>query len=71
MNSKKQNVRNENEQQMTSPTGRLICIGRNKGYVSFNDILQVIPHPENHMQYLELIFATLLAANIPIIDENE
>jgi len=56
--------------QMPSPIGRLIRIGRIKSYITYDDILSVIPHPEQHLQYLELVFATLMAVNIPIIDKE-
>jgi hypothetical protein len=71
MKIKKQNLQNTTKRQMTSPIARLIRIGRSKSYVTYKDILKVIPYPENHMQYIELIFATLMAADIPLIDESE
>jgi hypothetical protein len=71
MTRKKQNVQINTKRQMTSPIARLIRIGRRKSYVTYNDILKVIPQPENHMQYVELVFATLLAVNIPYVDDKE
>lgn len=56
---------------MTSPVAYLVRIGRRKNYVTYNDILKVIPRPENHLQYLELVIATLQAANIPLMDDTK
>jgi hypothetical protein len=70
MDNKKQNVQNKTKRQMTSPIAQLVRIGRHKNYVTYNDILKVIPRPENHLQYLELVLATLQTANIPLVDEK-
>ncbi len=70
MKSHKQNIQNKTKRQMTSPVAYLVRIGRQKNHVTYNDILKVIPRPENHLQYLELILATLQTANIPLVDEK-
>lgn len=70
MKNKKRKSHQYQNLQIGSPIGHLIRIGRIKSYVTYDDILRVLPRPEEHLQYLELIFGTLMAANIPLIDEE-
>ena len=70
MDQKKSNIKRTLVSQANSPISRLIGLGRSKSYVTYGDILQVIPQPEHDLGYLDLVFATLIAAKIPYIDEQ-
>jgi len=52
-----------------SPIARLIEIGRQKGYVSIEDILLFFPDAEKDLNQLEEAFTALLNAGIPYIDD--
>jgi RNA polymerase primary sigma factor len=49
---------------------QLIEIGRDKGFVSIDDILLVIPDAERDIDLLEEAYAALIAAGIPYVDEE-
>ena len=48
---------------------RLIEMGRQKSYVTFDDILNFFPDVEQDVDQLEETFAALLSAGIPFLDE--
>jgi len=52
-----------------SPVARLIELGRQKGYVTIDDILLFFPEAEQDVDQLEEAFAALLGAGIPYIDD--
>ena len=54
----------------TSPLAFLFQKGRDQGYLSFDDILAVIPRPDEDVEQLDRLFAALLAAGIPWENEN-
>ena len=47
----------------------LLEIGREKGFVTIDDILSVFPDVERDMDQLEEVYSALLAANITYLDE--
>ncbi len=49
---------------------RLIEIGRQKSYVTIDDILTFFPEAEQDVDQLEETFAALLSAGIPYVDES-
>jgi hypothetical protein len=53
-----------------SPLARLFQIARQKGYLTYDEILAVMPHPDLNLEQLERLFASLLAAGIPYGDEE-
>ncbi len=55
----------------TSPLARLIQIGRNKSFVTIDDILQFFPNAEQDVGQLEKAFAALISAGIPYIEDAE
>lgn len=48
---------------------RLIELGRQKGYVTIDDILSFFPEAETDVDQLEEAFAALISAGIPYVDE--
>ena len=48
---------------------RLIELGRQKSYVTIDDILSFFPEAEQDVDQLEEAFAALLSAGIPYVDE--
>jgi RNA polymerase primary sigma factor len=51
---------------------RLLALGRNKGYVTIDDILKQFPEIGGDIDQLEEIFAMLMSAGIPyVIDKDE
>jgi len=55
----------------TSPLARLIQIGRNKSFVTIDDILLFFPNAEQDIGQLEKAFAALISAGIPYIEDAE
>jgi RNA polymerase primary sigma factor len=60
-----------NSEKETSPIARLIQIGRNKSFVTINDILQFFPDAEQDVERLDKTFAVLISAGIPYIEDAE
>src|SRR5574341_2617034 len=48
---------------------RLIELGRQKGYVTIDDILSFFPEAETDVDQLEEAFAALISAGIAYVDE--
>ena len=57
------------EQEEHPALARLIELGRQKSYVTIDDILSFFPEAENDVDQLEEAFAALLSAGIPFVDE--
>ncbi len=53
-----------------NPLARLLQMGRDKGYVTLDDIAIIYPKAENNVDQLEEAFSALLTADIPYV-ENE
>ena len=53
-----------------SPLARLFQMGRSQGYLTYDEILAVMPHPDLTLDQLDRLFAALLAAGIPYGDEG-
>ena len=49
---------------------RLIELGRQKTYVTIDDILHFFPEAEQDVDQLEEAFAALISAGIPYVDET-
>jgi len=49
----------------------LIQIGRNKSFITTNDILHFFPEAEEEIKQLEMIFAALISAGIPYVEDAE
>ncbi len=54
-----------------SSLGKLIELGRQKGYVTYDDILQHFPDAEQDISQIEEVFASLLNAQIPYVDNTD
>ncbi|MCS7247042.1 MAG: RNA polymerase sigma factor [Anaerolineales bacterium] len=63
------NQLSEREDEESSPIARLIELGRQKSYVTFDDILSFFPEAEQDVDQLEEAFAALLSAGIPYVDD--
>ena len=59
----------QKEESETFPIARLIEDGRDKGFVTLDDILQQFPEAERSVDQLEEVFSALLSAGIPYIEE--
>lgn len=62
------------EQQPMSPEqaqAHLLQLGRSKGFVSYDDVLKVLPEVENNIDQLEDIFATLFEQGIAVGQKEE
>jgi len=59
------------EQEEHPALARLIELGRQKSYVTIDDILSFFPEAENDVDQLEEAFAALLSAGIPFVDETQ
>jgi len=49
---------------------RLIELGRQKSYVTLDDILHFFPDAEQHVEQLEEAFSALLSAGIPFVEDT-
>jgi len=58
------------EDEEFSPLAQLIEIGREKGYVTYEDITQFIPEAERDLDQLEDVFAALLSAGITYFEDE-
>jgi RNA polymerase primary sigma factor len=59
----------EEEDEEYSALARLIELGRQKSYVTIDDILHFFPDAEQDVEQLEEAFAALLSAGIPFIED--
>jgi RNA polymerase primary sigma factor len=58
------------EEEEYSPIARLIELGRQKSYVTLDDILHFFPEAEQDVEQLEEAFAGLLSAGIPFVEDS-
>jgi Sigma-70 factor, region 1. len=49
----------------------LIAQGRQRGFVTFEDIQRLIPNPDESIEQIDSIYATLAEAGIPVQDSDE
>ncbi len=55
-------------QSETNPIERLVTLGRNQGYVTYDDVMEAVPEAELHIEQLEDALATLIELGIEISD---
>jgi RNA polymerase primary sigma factor len=60
----------EEQHEKGYPIASLIELGREKGFVTFDDISTILPESERSINQLEEIFAALLSAGISYIEED-
>jgi len=70
MSTKSKAGNRSNGRKSTSPVARLIQIGRKKSYVTTEDILEYFPTAEDEVEELEHVFAALISAGIPYVENN-
>ncbi|RME08533.1 MAG: sigma-70 family RNA polymerase sigma factor [Anaerolineae bacterium] len=61
----------DNSDSKYSALGKLIELGRQQGYVTYDDILAHFPDAEQDISQIEEVFAALLNAQIPYVDNTE
>jgi len=61
----------EHEMLEDEALSKLLELGREQGFVSIDDVLQVVPGEQRQAEQLEEIFETLLNAGIPLSEEDE
>ncbi len=54
-----------------SPIERLLEIGKERGFVTLDDILNLFPDAEHELDRLDEAYAALMAHNIPVIEGEE
>lgn len=59
-----------NHNEFVSPLARLFQKARQKGYLTYDEILAEIPQPDLTLEQLDRLFAALIAAGIPYGDEG-
>jgi RNA polymerase primary sigma factor len=59
----------EEKEEDAFPIARIIEEGRDKGFVTLDDIMQQFPEAERSVDQLEEVFAALLSAGIPYIED--
>jgi RNA polymerase primary sigma factor len=65
-------IKKEEISEFENPLAHLLQIGRDKGYVTLDDIADIYPKAENNVDQLEEAFSALLTADIPYVEsENE
>ncbi|MCL5428863.1 MAG: sigma-70 family RNA polymerase sigma factor [Chloroflexi bacterium] len=50
---------------------RLLKLGRKQGFVSIDNVLQLVPGEQRQSEQLEEIFEALLSAGIPLVEDEE
>jgi len=60
----------DEEEEEYSPIARLIELGRQKTYVTIDDILHFFPEAEQEVEQLEEAFAALLSAGVPFVEDT-
>jgi len=58
----------EDGQNEPNPIARLVALGRNQGYVTYDDVMEAVPEAELHIEQLEDALATLIEMGIEISD---
>jgi RNA polymerase primary sigma factor len=61
----------ENELTEEEAMERLVKLGRKQGFISIDDILQVVPGEQRESEHLEEIIEALLSAGIPMVDDED
>jgi len=64
-------IQDEEEVIGYSKIAQLISLGKEKSYVTIDDILKVFPDAENDVGKLEEAFAALMSAGIPYIEDDD
>ena len=57
--------------ELENPLAHLLKIGRDKGYVTLDDISEIYPKAENNVDQLEEAFSALLTADIPYVESED
>ncbi len=57
------------EDESYSAIGRLIELGRQKTYITIDDILRLFPDAEHDVEQLEEAFSALISAGIPYSED--
>ncbi|HNF93863.1 MAG TPA: RNA polymerase sigma factor region1.1 domain-containing protein, partial [Anaerolineales bacterium] len=60
----------EDDEEEYSAIARLIELGRQKSFVTLDDILHFFPEAEQDVEQLEEAFSALLSAGIPFVEES-
>jgi RNA polymerase primary sigma factor len=71
MNKKEINEIDEEENFQFSSISKLIELGRQKSFITINDILHFFPDAEQDVSQLEEAFAALMAAGIPFLEDDD
>ncbi len=61
----------EDNHKHANPIAHLLQLGREKGYVTLDDISDVYPKAEKDVKKLEQAFSALLSADIPYMEDEE
>lgn len=61
----------ENGDHEYSALGKLVELGRQQGYVTYDDILRLFPDAEQDVSQLEEVFAALLSARISYVEDED
>src|SRR5574338_1439393 len=59
----------EDDEEEYSAIARLIELGRQKSFVTLDDILHFFPEAEQDVEQLEEAFSALLSAGIPFVED--
>ncbi|MFQ5615381.1 MAG: RNA polymerase sigma factor region1.1 domain-containing protein [Anaerolineales bacterium] len=49
---------------------QLVVLGRQKGYVTLDDLLQFFPEAEEEINQLDEVFAALMSAGVPYVEDG-
>jgi len=53
-----------------SPLAQLVALGREKSFLTLEDILLFFPKPEENLEQIDCVFATLISAGISFVDKD-
>ncbi len=60
----------EKEKAGGAALARLVALGREQGYITFDDIVELLPDAEQDVEQLDEVFAALLNAGIAYTEES-
>lgn len=69
MKTQKSSNTSSNRDTRTSSIARLVAMGKKQSFITAQDILQVIPHPEQNIEQVDRVFAALLCVGIPYVED--
>ncbi|GAB4579919.1 MAG: RNA polymerase sigma factor RpoD [Anaerolineales bacterium] len=63
-------IEKSNEQGQSYSVQQVVALGRQQGYIALDDLMQFFPEAEEDVNQLDEVFAALLSAGIPYVEDK-